>query len=135
MLCAPFPSHKVHSDEDGSAVVGFCSIAPLVALVFVLIVQIATLCMDQVTLSMATNQGARATSTMYSTSSDGLAVARRVMKSRGARGVNAQFTVRQQRRGQITYLVFTAKESFHISLLNRNVILSSTARVIDERAL
>ena len=135
MLCVPSHSPKVLSDERGSAVVGFCAIAPLVTLVFVLIVQIATLCMDQVTLSMAANEGARAVATMYSTSADGVVAAKKVMKSRGAPGVDARFTAKQEKRGTVTYVIFTAQESFHIALLNRDISLSSTARVVDEKAL
>lgn len=135
MLCAPFPNRKVLAEERGSAVVGFCAIAPLLTFVFVLIVQIAALCMDQVTLSMAANEGARATSTMFSSSADGIAAANKVMKIRGARGEKTRFTAKQQKRGTLIYVVFTAQESFHISLLNRDILLSATARAVDERAL
>ncbi len=135
MLCDPFHNRKLLADDRGSAVVGFCAIAPLLTFVFVLIVQIATLCMDQVTLSMAANEGARATSTMFSSSADGVASAQKVMKIRGARGKDSRFTAKQQKRGTVTYVIFTAQESFHISLLNRDIVLSATARVIDERAL
>lgn len=135
MLYDPFHNRKLLADDRGSAVVGFCAIAPLLTFVFVLIVQIATLCMDQVTLSMAANEGARATSTMFSSSADGVASAQKVMKIRGARGKDSRFTAKQQKRGTVTYVIFTAQESFHIPLLNRDIVLSATARVIDERAL
>ncbi len=135
MLCVPSRNRKALADERGSAVVGFCAIAPLLTFVFVLIVQIATLCMDQVTLSMAAHEGARATSTMFSSSADGVSAADKVMKMRGARGENTRFSVKQQKRGTLMYVMFTAQESFHISLLNRDILLSATARVVDERAL
>jgi len=131
MRCALFLSLK---QEKGSAVTGFALVAPLVVCMFVVVIQVASVLADRVTLTMAAQSGVRVASTLDGTNAQGRSKALSVLQSRRM-DKQSVVTFVDEGRGGMHYVVCTASSHRHIAWLNREITMTVQARAIDEGAL
>jgi len=131
MRCVPYQSLK---SDTGSAVTGFALVAPLLVCVFILVIQIGSVLADRATLMLAAQSGVRVASTFNGTSADGRAKALSVLQSRGM-DTRAVIIFHDEQRGTVNYIICEASSHRHITWLNKDVTISTTARAIDESSL
>lgn len=121
-------------DEQGSALVGFALVAPLVVFVFAVVIQIGGLFADRTTLVMATQAGARSAATWNASDTAGRIKAVSILQSRSL-AKSSTVTVLHERRGTLRYVVVRATVVRTIPLLNITVRLSEQGRSLDEAYL
>jgi len=131
MRCVPYQSLK---SDTGSAVTGFALVAPLLVGVFIVVIQIGSVLADRATLMLAAQSGARVASTHNGTSVDGRSEALSVLQSRGMDN-SAVIRFHDEHRGTLSYVICEASFRQHITWLNRDITLSTTARALDESSL
>jgi len=131
MRCALFLSLK---QEKGSAVTGFALVAPLVVCMFVVVIQVASMLADRVTLTMAAQSGVRVASTLDGTNAQGRSKALSVLQSRRM-DKQSVVTFVDEGRGGMHYVVCTVSSHRHIAWLNREITMTVQARAIDEGTL
>ena len=129
-----FPVRNKLSSDLGSGIVGFVLVAPLLVLVFVSIGQIVMLVADKSVLNSAAVIGARSASASDATNNSGRAAALTVLASRSP-NFNGNISVSRERIQGLGYVNVTVSQDFRISLVNRSVTLTATARTIDEKLL
>ena len=123
------------ASEVGSGIVGFVLVAPLVVAIFIAIGQIAMLVADKSVLSSAAVIGARTASAADASNADGRTAVLKVLASRGAGFKPETIAFTQVRHQGLTYISVSVTRRITIPLLNREFLMTSRARAIDEASL
>jgi Flp pilus assembly protein TadG len=125
---------NIYSD-NGSGVVGFVLVVPLLVGVFIAVAQISMIVADKSVLNSAATIGARAASAADATNLAGYRAAISVLASRGVTFADARVSVSNQRIAGIDYIQVTVVQDIEIQIINKAISLSATSRSVDERNL
>lgn len=121
--------------DQGSSIVGFVLVAPLVIAIFIAIGQIAMLVADKSVLNSAAIIGARTASAADASNANGRTAALQVLASRGNGFQPESIVITQERIHGMTYISVSVSRKVTIPFLNRTLIMTSSARAIDEAEL
>jgi hypothetical protein len=121
--------------DNGSGIVGFVLVAPLVVVIFIAIGQIAMLVADKSVLNSAAAIGARTASAADASNADGRVAALRVLASRGAGFSPDAIVITQVQNQGLTYISVSVTRRVLIPLLDREIFITGRARAIDEASL
>lgn len=135
MRSVVFRSRRVLTNENGSSLVGFVLVAPLLVSVFIAVGQISIIVADKSVLNSAATIGARAASAADASNLTGFNAASTILASRGGDFKSAKISVIQERISGIDYVRVTITRDMVIQLINQKISLIATARSVDERAL
>jgi Flp pilus assembly protein TadG len=135
MRSAVFRSRRTLRGENGSSLVGFVLVAPLLVSVFIAVGQISIIVADKSVLNSAATIGARAASAADASNSTGYNAASNILASRGGDFKSAKITVVQERIAGIDYVRVTVAREIEIQLIAQKISLIATARSVDERTL
>lgn len=135
MRSVVFRSRRVLTNENGSSLVGFVLVAPLLVSVFIAVGQISIIVADKSVLNSAATIGARAASAADASNLTGYNAASTILTSRGGDFKSAKISVIQERISGIDYVRVTITRDMVIQLINQKISLIATARSVDERAL
>lgn len=135
MRSVVFRSRRVLTNENGSSLVGFVLVAPLLVSVFIAVGQISIIVADKSVLNSAATIGARAASAADASNLTGYNAASTILTSRGGDFKSAKISVIQERISGIDYVRVTVTRDMVIQLINQKISLIATARSVDERAL
>jgi Flp pilus assembly protein TadG len=130
-----FRSHRFLKRDNGSSLVGFVLVAPLLVSVFIAVGQISIIVADKSVLNSAATIGARAASAADASNLTGYNAASTILASRGGDFKSAKITVIQERIAGINYVRVTITRDIEIQLIDQKVSLIATARSVDERTL
>ena len=130
-----FRDHSELTSDDGSGIVGFVLVAPLVVAIFIAIGQVAILVADKSVLSSAAIIGARAASAADATNADGRSAVLDVLASRGSGFTPETIDITQVRKQGFTYIYVSVSRKFVIPFLGREILMTGQARAIDEASL
>ena len=130
-----FRDHSELTSDDGSGIVGFVLVAPLVVAIFIAIGQVAILVADKSVLSSAAIIGARAASAADATNADGISAVLDVLASRGSGFTPETIDITQVRKQGLTYIHVSVSRKFVIPFLGREILMTGQARAIDEASL
>ena len=130
-----FRNRSVLSRENGSSLVGFVLVAPLLVSVFIAVGQISIIVADKSVLNSAATIGARAASAADASNTTGYKAASKILESRGGDFKSAKISVLQERIAGIDYVLVTITREIEIQLINQKLSLTATARSVDERDL
>lgn len=133
MRSVVFRSHRFLTREDGSSLVGFVLVAPLLVSVFIAVGQISIIVADKSVLNSAATIGARAGSAADASNLSGYNAAQTVLASRGGDFRSAKISVIQERISGIDYVRVTITRDIVIHLIDQKFSLIATARSVDER--
>jgi Flp pilus assembly protein TadG len=130
-----FRSHNEIRSDQGSGIVGFVLVAPLVIAIFIAIGQIAILVADKSVLNSAAIIGARTASAADASNADGRAAALNVLASRGSGFTPESIVITQERIQGLTYISVSVSRRVNIPYLDRTILITGRARAIDEAML
>jgi Flp pilus assembly protein TadG len=119
--------------ENGSSLVGFVLVAPLLVSVFIAVGQISIIVADKSVLNSAATIGARAASAADASNSTGYTAASAILASRGGDFNAAKISVIQEHIAGIDYVRVTITREIEIQLLDQKISLVATSRAVDER--
>jgi Flp pilus assembly protein TadG len=119
--------------ENGSSLVGFVLVAPLLVSVFIAVGQISIIVADKSVLNSAATIGARAASAADASNSTGYTAASAILASRGGDFNAAKISVIQEHIAGIDYVRVTITRDIEIQLLDQKISLVATSRAVDER--
>lgn len=128
-----FPNRRVLTKENGSSLVGFVLVAPLLVSVFIAVGQISIIVADKSVLNSAATIGARAASAADASNSTGYTAASAILASRGGDFNAAKISVIQEHIAGIDYVRVTITREIEIQLLDQKISLVATSRAVDER--
>lgn len=128
-----FPNRRVLTKENGSSLVGFVLVAPLLVSVFIAVGQISIIVADKSVLNSAATIGARAASAADASNSTGYTAASAILASRGGDFNAAKISVIQEHIAGIDYVRVTITREIEIQLLVQKISLVATSRAVDER--
>ena len=135
MRSVEFRSPRLFTRDDGSSLVGFVLVAPLLVSVFIAVGQISIIAADKSVLNSAATIGARAASAADASNLAGYNGASTILASRGGDFKSAKISVIQERVAGINYVRVTVTRDIEIQLINQKISLIATARSVDERTL
>ena len=135
MLYEVFRDRSELASDNGSGIVGFVLVAPLLVALFIAIGQISMLVGEKSVLNSAAVIGARTASAADATNADGRNAALRVLASRGAGFSPNAIVVTQVRQQGLTYISVSVTRRVVIPLLDREILMTGRARAIDEASL
>lgn len=121
--------------DRGSGIVGFVLVAPLIVAIFIAIGQIAMLVADKSVLNSAAVIGARTASAADASNTDGRNAVLKVLASRGAGFKPEAIVITQVRNQGLTYISVSVSRKVAIPLLDREILITGSARAIDEASL
>lgn len=128
-----FRNRRVLAKENGSSLVGFVLVAPLLVSVFIAVGQISIIVADKSVLNSAATIGARAASAADASNSTGYTAASAILASRGGDFNAAKISVIQEQIAGIDYVRVTITREIEIQLLGQKISLVATSRAVDER--
>lgn len=128
-------SHSELASDEGSGIVGFVLVAPLVVAFFIAIGQIAMLVADKSVLNSAAVIGARTASASDASTAAGRSAALNVLASRGSSFKPESITFAQVEDQGLTYVSVSITRSIEIPFLGRSFLMTGRARAIDEASL
>lgn len=135
MRSVVFRSRRFLKRENGSSLVGFVLVAPLLVSVFIAVGQISIIAADKSVLNSAATIGARAASAADASNLSGYNAASTILASRGGDFKSAKISVIQEQVAGINYVRVTVTRDIEIQLINQKIFLIATARSVDERTL
>ena len=135
MRSVEFRSPRLFTRDDGSSLVGFVLVAPLLVSVFIAVGQISIIAADKSVLNSAATIGARAASAADASNLTGYNAASTILATRGGDFDSAKISVIQERVAGINYVRVTVTRDIEIQLINQKISLIATARSVDERTL
>lgn len=135
MLYEVFRDRSELVSDNGSGIVGFVLVAPLLVAIFIAIGQIAMLVADKSVLNSAAAIGARSASAADASNADGRVAALRVLASRGAGFSPDAIVITQVQNQGLTYISVSVTRRVLIPLLDREIFITGRARAIDEASL
>ena len=128
-------NHNEFTSDEGSGIVGFVLVAPLVVAIFIGVGQIAMLVADKSVLTSAAVIGARTASTADATNADGRSAVLKVLASRSSGFKPESINVTQTRNQDFTYISVSVTRKVEIPFLGRKILITGRARAIDEASL
>ena len=128
-----YRNRRVLAKENGSGLVGFVLVAPLLVSVFIAVGQISIIVADKSVLNSAATIGARAASAADASNSTGYTAASAILASRGGDFNAAKISVIQEQIAGIDYVRVTIIREIEIQLLDQKISLVATSRAVDER--
>jgi hypothetical protein len=128
-----FRNRRALAKENGSGLVGFVLVAPLLVSVFIAVGQISIIVADKSVLNSAATIGARAASAADASNSTGYTAASAILASRGGDFNAAKISVIQEHIAGIDYVRVTITREIEIQLLDQKISLVATSRAVDER--
>jgi Flp pilus assembly protein TadG len=128
-----FRNLRVLAKENGSSLVGFVLVAPLLVSVFIAVGQISIIVADKSVLNSAATIGARAASAADASNSTRYTAASAILASRGGDFNAAKISVIQEHIVGIDYVRVTITREIEIQLLDQKISLVATSRAVDER--
>lgn len=128
-----YRNRRVLAKENGSGLVGFVLVAPLLVSVFIAVGQISIIVADKSVLNSAATIGARAASAADASNSTGYTAASAILASRGGDFKAAKISVIQEQIAGIDYVRVTITREIEIQLLDQKISLVATSRAVDER--
>lgn len=123
----------LHHDE-GSSIVGFALIVPVVIGAFLAVLQIANIVSVKTTMAAAANSGARVASAYDATLSDGIYESRSRLENQGISEVNSIKIERKSVDG-LTMVEVEIEKNYQIPWLGYTLVLRSAGLSIDEKSL
>jgi hypothetical protein len=120
--------------DQGSSIVGFALVAPILVGVFLAVLQIANLVNVQTTLNVAAVSGARVASTFDGTLTDGIFESRSRLEKQGITQVEAINVTRKNLSG-VTFVEIEILKNYQISWLQTSLSLRAVGRSVDEKSL
>ena len=135
MLYEVFRDRSELVSDNGSGIVGFVLVAPLVVVIFIAIGQIAMLVADKSVLNSAAAIGARTASAADASNADGRVAALRVLASRGAGFSPDAIVITQVQNQGLTYISVSVTRRVLNPLLDLEIFINGRAREIDEDSL
>jgi hypothetical protein len=129
MQFAQFQRH-----EQGSSIVGFALVAPILVGIFLVVLQIANLVNVQTTLNVAAVSGARVASTFDGTLGEGIFESRSRLERQGITQVEAINATKKNLSG-VTFVEIEILKNYQISWLQTNLSLRAIGRSVDEKSL
>ena len=132
MHCALSLLHKTHRETRGSALVGFVTVAPLIVIVSIAIIQSALLGLAHIGLMTAVQAGAQRASTLGGSDSQARSIVVSISHQHGLALVDSDVSVQHVTHGQVSYVTVSAHGSRWMTFIQRSVMLSATSREIDE---
>ena len=126
---------KFFRQDQGSQVVGFALVVPLLIYFAVVMMQLSLLAVDKVTISTAAHSAARNIAARGASQSQAVLVAKQYLDTHGLAdcGSDVRFT-RFQVSG-IRFVEVHVNQCVRLDSLNRDVHLATIARAIDESKL
>ncbi len=121
--------------DNGSGIVGFVLVAPLVVAVFIAIGQIAMLVADKSVLDSAAVIGARTASAADATNAQGRSAVLNVLASRGSGFKPETIVVKRFRNQGASYVSVSVTQIVEVPLLGHRIFMTGNARAIDEASL
>lgn len=121
--------------ENGSGVVGFVLIAPLLVAVFIAIGQIAMLVADKSVLNSAAAIGARTAGAADASNEEGRNAALKVLASHGFESNSNSILISQELTQGVTYVLVSVSQVMEIPYLGQKIEITGNARAIDEASL
>lgn len=128
-------NHSEVASDEGSGIVGFVLVAPLVVAFFIGIGQFAMLVADKSVLNSAAVIGARTASAADATNADGRSAVLEVLSSRGSGFQPESINISQIRNHGIAYISVSVTRKVEIPYLGREILITGRARAIDEASL
>lgn len=128
-------NHRESASDEGSEIVGFVLVAPLVVAFFIGIGQIAMLVADKGVLNSAAVIGARTASAADATTTEGRSAVLNVLASRGSGFKPESITFAQIEDQGLTYVSVSVTRRIVIPFLGREFLMTGRARAIDEASL
>ena len=128
-----YRNRRALAKENGSGLVGFVLVAPLLVSVFIAVGQISIIVADKSVLNSAATIGARAASAADASNSTGYTAASAILASRGGDFKAAKISVIQEQIAGIDYVRVTITREIEIQLLDQKISLVATSRAVDER--
>ena len=136
MLCIRLPHLKARAkNEQGSQVVGFALVAPVLVSVALLLVEIISVLICKVSLSTATKEAVHLAALKGSAGSQVIDAATDYWTPIGFAPCGQSAVTRHTRFSGISFVEVRVQRCIEIPLLGRRVQLVSTAREVDEGKL
>jgi len=121
--------------ENGSQVVGFALVAPLLITLALMMMQIVVLVVCKVSLTVATKQAVHLAAMKGSTSNQVLVAAQKYWTPDGFRSCGHSTTTKRTQSSGISFVVVRMQQCLEIPMFNRHLFIISTARELDEGKL
>lgn len=121
--------------DTGSGIVGFVLVAPLLVAVFVAIGQIAMLVADKSVLDSAAVIGARTAGAADASNEEGRNAALKVLASRGLGIKPGSILIKQDEVQGVRYVFVSVTKTYVIPFLGQKILITGSARAIDEASL
>jgi len=136
MLCVQLLRLKAGwKSEQGSQVVGFALVAPVLVVLALLLVEIVSLVICQASLTTATKQAVHLAALKGSIASQVSSAAKDYWTPIGFASCGHSAVSKRTRLSGISFVELRVQQCFEIPLLARRVQLASTAREVDEGEL
>ena len=121
--------------DEGSAIVGFALVMPLLVLVLIVSIQISMVLAQRSVLLSAAHTGARTAATLGATHHEGKIAALQVLSSQNFQCGNLTLETSKTVVNGSAFVVVIANCQTRIDWINREVSLHAVARAIDENSL
>lgn len=128
-------NHSEKASDEGTGIVGFVLVAPLVVAFFIAIGQIAMLVADKSVLNSAAVIGARTASAADASTTEGRTAVLNVLASRGSGFKPESITISQFENQGLTYVSVSVTRRIVIPFLGIKLLVTGRARAIDEAFL
>ncbi len=128
-------NHSEIVSDEGSGIVGFVLVAPLLVAFFIAIGQIAMLVADKSVLNSAAVIGARTASAADASTTDGRTAVLNVLASRGTGFKSESINITQVENQGLIYVSVSVTKRISIPFLGQKFLMTGSARAIDEASL
>jgi len=118
--------------DQGSQIVGFALVVPLLIYFAVVMMQLALLAVDKVTISTAAHSAARNIAAHGASQSQAVVVAKQYLDTHGLFDCGSDIRFRRFQVSGIGFVEVNIKQCVRIDSLNHEVHLATIARAIDE---
>ena len=136
MHCTRLLRHKPsETSENGSQIVGFALVAPLLVTLALMMMQIVGIVVCKASLTVATKQAAHLAAMRGSSSNQVLAATKKYWAPDGFSSCGDTASVKRTQSLGISFVVVRVQQCLEIPILSRRINLISTARELDEGKL
>lgn len=123
-----------HNSDEGSAVSGFAVIAPLVTLVFVAVIAIASVLGQRVVLGAAASSGARMAATLGATHGQARQQINQVLLSYSVNPTSVTTQMWRARSSGVPAVFVRLTKTISVPWINQRLTISTTSHRIDENS-
>jgi len=136
MHCTRLLRHKPsETSENGSQIVGFALVAPLLVTLALMMMQIVGIVVCKASLTVATKQAAHLAAMRGSSSNQVFAATKKYWAPDGFRSCGHSTTTKRTQSLGISFVVVRVQQCLEIPMFNRHLFIISTARELDEGKL